>query len=57
MIPNKHSIVQQFKADRTIKHVNVNVNIIVNAKKDIVGILAHVSVRIVSIEKVLLILQ
>ena len=57
MIPNKHSIVQQFKTDRTIKHVNVNVNIIVNAKKDIVGILAHVSVRIVSIEKVLLILQ
>ena len=31
-----------------IKHVNVNVKIIVHAKKIIVGILAHVFVRIVS---------
>ena len=32
-----------------IKHVNVNVKIIVRAKKIIVGILAHVFVWIVSI--------
>ena len=32
-----------------IKHVNVNVKIIVRAKKIIVGILAHVFVSIVSI--------
>ena len=32
-----------------IKHVNVNVKIIVSPKKIIVGILAHVSVRIASI--------
>ena len=32
-----------------IKHVNVNIKIIVSAKKIIVGILAHVFVRIVSI--------
>ena len=31
------------------KHVNVNVKIIVNAKKVIVAILGHVFVRIVSI--------
>ena len=40
-----------------IKHVNVNIKIIVSVKKIIVGILAHVFVRIVSIEKVLLIIQ
>ena len=39
------------------KHVNVNVKIIVTAKKIIVGILAHAFVRIASILKVLLILQ
>ena len=32
-----------------IKHVIVNVKIIVNAKKVIIGILSHVFVRIVSI--------
>ena len=32
-----------------IKHVNMNVKIIVSAKKIIVGILIHVFVRIVSI--------
>ena len=32
-----------------IKHVNVNVKIIVHAKKIIAGILAHVFVRMVSI--------
>ena len=32
-----------------IKHVNVNVKIIVNAKKIVVGILAHLFMRIVSI--------
>ena len=32
-----------------IKHVNVNVKIIVSAKKIVVGILAHIFVRIVSI--------
>ena len=41
----------------TIKHVNVNVKNIVSAKKIIVGILAHAFMRIVSISKVLLILQ
>ena len=39
------------------KHVNVNVKMIVIVKKIIVGILAQVFVRIVSIEKVLLTLQ
>ena len=40
-----------------IKHVNVNVNVIAHAKKITVGILAHAFVRIVSIEKVFVILQ
>ena len=40
-----------------IKHVDMNVKIIISAKKIIVRILAHVFVRIVSILKVLLILQ
>ena len=40
-----------------MKHVNVNVNIIVHAKTIIVGILAPVFVRIASIYKVLLKLQ
>ena len=41
-----------------IKHINVNVKtIIVRAKKTIVGILAHVFVGVVSIQKVLLIRQ
>ena len=46
----------QIKKGR-IKHVNVNVKIIISAKKIIVGILAHVFVRIANIYKVLLILQ
>ena len=48
---NANSIVQhviQIK-NGIIKHVNVNVKIIVRAKKIIVGILAHVFVRIASI--------
>ena len=40
-----------------MKHVNVNVKIIALAKKIIVGILAHLFVRIVSIQKVLLMIQ
>ena len=50
MILNANSIVQfviEIKKG-IIKHVNVNVKIIVRAKKIIVGILAHVFVRIVS---------
>ena len=39
------------------KHVNVNVKIMISAKKVIVGILAHIFVRIASIEKILQILQ
>ena len=39
------------------KHVNVNVKIMISAKKIIVGILAHIFVRIASIEKILQILQ
>ena len=39
------------------KHVNVNIKIIISTKKIIVGILAHVFVRIVKIKKLLLILQ
>ena len=48
---NAKSIVQyviQIK-NGIIKHVNVNIKIIVHAKKIIVGIHAHVIVRIVSI--------
>ena len=51
VIVNANSIVQyviQIK-NGIIKHVNVNVNIIVCTKKIIVGIPAHVFVRIVSI--------
>ena len=47
MIVNANSIVQhviQIK-NGIIKHVNVNVKIIVSAKEIIVGILAHVLVR------------
>ena len=40
----------QFKTKNGImKHLNMNVKIIVSAKKIIVGILAHLFVRIVSI--------
>ena len=51
MIENANSIVQyviQIK-NGIIKHVNVNVKIIVSAKKIIAGIVAYVFVRIVSI--------
>ena len=51
MIVNSNSIVQhvtQFK-NGINKHVNVSVKSIVRAKKFIVGILAHVFVRIASI--------
>ena len=51
VIVNANSIVQhviQIK-NEIIKHVNVNIKIIVPAKKIIVGILADVVVRIVSI--------
>ena len=59
VILNANSIVQyvvQIK-NGIIMHVNVNVKIIVHAKKIIIGILAHVVVRITSIYKVFLILQ
>ena len=51
VIVNAISVVQhviQIK-NRIMKHVNVNVKIIINTKKIIVGILAHVFVRIESI--------
>ena len=51
VIVNANSSVQyviQIK-NETIKHTNLNVKIIVSAKKIIVGILAHVFVRMVSI--------
>ena len=51
VIVNAISIVQhviQIK-NRIMKHVNVNVKIIINTKKIVVGILAHVFVRIESI--------
>ena len=50
-ILNANSIVQlviQIK-NGIMNHVNVNVKIIISTKTIIVGILAHVSVRIVSI--------
>ena len=59
VIVNANSVVQhviQIK-NGIIKHVNVNVKCIVSAKKIIVGILAHVFVRIANIQKALLILQ
>ena len=40
-----------------LKHVSLSVKIIVRAEKVIVGTLAYVFVRMVSIEKVLLIIQ
>ena len=51
MIVSTNSIVQyviQIKNEIT-KHVNVNIKMIVRAKKIIFGILAHVFVRIASI--------
>ena len=51
MIVNGNSIVQHVIQNKIgiIRHVNVNVKIIVSAKKIIVGILAHVFVRMVSV--------
>ena len=51
MIANANSILQnviQIKNER-IRHASVSVKIIVHAKRIIVGILAHVFVRIASI--------
>ena len=59
MIINANSIVQhviQIK-NRTIKHVNVNVKIIVSEKKIVIGILAHVFMRMVSIQKTMMMIQ
>ena len=59
MIVNANSIVKhviQIK-NGIIKHVNMNVKIIVSSKKVIAGIPAPVFVRKVSIKKLLLILQ
>ena len=57
MTVNANSIVQQVIQIKNgiIKHVSVNVKIIISEKKVLVGILAHVFVRIVSIHKALLI--
>ena len=58
-IANVNLIVQHITQIRNviIKHVNMNVKIIVDAKTIIVGILANVFVRITNIKKVLLIFQ
>ena len=50
VILNANSIVQIViqNKNRIIKHVNVNVKSVVRAKQIIVGILAHVFVRILS---------
>ena len=51
VVLNANSIVQHVTQIKNgiIKHVNVNVNVIVSAKKIIVGILAHELLRIASI--------
>ena len=50
MIVNANAIVQHIQINnRIIKHVNVNVKVIISMKNIIVGILAHVFVRIASI--------
>ena len=51
VIVNTNSIVPYIiqTKNEIIKHVNMNVNVIVTAKKVIVGILAHALVRIASI--------
>ena len=53
VIVNTNSIVPYIiqTKNEIIKHVNMNVNVIVSAKKVIVGILAHALVRIASISK------
>ena len=53
LIVNASSIVQhaiQIK-NGIMKHMNVSVKIILSAKKNIAGILAHVFVRILSFQK------
>ena len=59
MILNANSIVQHVTQieNRRIKHVNANVKTIAHTKKTIIGILAHVFVRIANVYKVLLVLQ
>ena len=51
MVVNTNSIVEHINQNKNgiIKHANVNVKIIVGAKKGAVGKPAHVFVRIVSI--------
>ena len=50
VIVNANAIVQHIQINnRIIKHVNVNVKVIISMKNIIVGILAHVFVRIASI--------
>ena len=59
MIINANSIVQnviQIK-NGTTKHVSMSGKFIVSAKKIIVRILVHIFARIVSIQKVLMVLQ
>ena len=59
MIANANSIVQlafQIK-NGIMKHVHVSVKVTVHARKIIVGILGHVFLKIVSIEKILLMIQ
>ena len=59
MIINTNSIVQhviQIK-NRKIKHGNVNVKIIASEKKIVIGILAHVFMRMESIQKPMMMIQ
>ena len=55
MIVNPNSVVQHVIQNKNgmLKHVNMNVKIIISVKKIIAGILAHVFLRMVSISKVL----
>ena len=58
-ILNANSMVQHLIQieNGIIKHVDMNVKIIVHARKIIVRVLAYIFVRVISISKVLLILQ
>ena len=58
VIVNANSLVQHVVQIKNgiMKHVNVSVKIIAHAKKIITGILAHALVKIVNVQKVLLIL-
>ena len=55
MTVNPNSVVQHVIQNKNgmLKHVNMNVKIIISVKKIIAGILAHVFLRMVSISKVL----